>query len=131
MPRRIVWPVSRSVSRCSEGSARTILPSAVPNFSCSALAFDFTDTLITGSGKRMRSRTTGLAESHSVSPVSVSDSETSAMMSPARASSMGFASLANISTMRPIFSRLPRVVFCTEAPLASTPEYTRTKVSAP
>ena len=65
----------------------------------------------------MRSRITGLAESLRVSPVSVSASETSAMMSPARASSIGLASLANISTMRPIFSRLPRVVFCTEAPL--------------
>ena len=41
MPRRMVWPVSRSVSRCSEGSARTILPSAVPNFSCSALVLAF------------------------------------------------------------------------------------------
>ena len=77
---------------------------------------------MTGSGKRMRSSTTWLAESHSVSPVSVSDSETSATMSPARASSMGLASLANISTMRPIFSRLPRVEFSTEAPLTSTPE---------
>ena len=38
---------------------------------------------------------------------------------------------ANISTMRPIFSRLPRVVFITDMPLVSTPEYTRTKVSAP
>ena len=53
------------------------------------------------------------------------------MMSPARASSTGLASLANISTMRPIFSRLPRVEFCTEAPLVSTPEYTRMKVKAP
>ena len=44
------------------------------------------------------------------------------MMSPARASSIGFGSLANISTMRPIFSRLPRVEFWTEAPLVSTPE---------
>ena len=79
----------------------------------------------------MRSSTTGWSVSQSVSPVSVSASETSAMMSPARASSMGFASLANISTMRPIFSRLPRVVLVTDMPLVSTPEYTRTKVSAP
>ena len=111
MPRRIVWPVSRSVSRCSDGSARTILPSALPNFSCSALFFGLTETLMTGSGKRMRSSTTGSAASHRVSPVSVSDSDTSAMMSPARASSTGLASFANISTMRPIFSRLPRVEF--------------------
>ena len=53
------------------------------------------------------------------------------MMSPARASSIGFCFSANISTMRPIFSRLPRVVFVTDMPFASTPEYTRTNVSAP
>ena len=86
---------------------------------------------MTGSGKRMRSSTTWWSVSHSVSPVSVSASETSAMMSPARASSIGFCFSANISTMRPIFSRLPRVVFVTDMPLVSTPEYTRTKVSAP
>ena len=131
MPRRMVSLVSRSVSRCSEGSARTILPSAAPNFSASALSLAFTDTLMTGSGKRMRSRITWWSVSHSVSPVSVSASETSAMMSPARASSIGFCLSANISTMRPIFSRLPRVVFVTDMPLVSTPEYTRTKVSAP
>ena len=131
MPRRMVCPVSRSVSRCSEGSARTILPSADPNFSCSVLFFDFTETLMTGSGKRMRSSTTGAAVSHKVSPVSVSANDTKAMMSPARASSTGLASLANISTMRPIFSRLPRVEFMTDAPFVSTPEYTRTKVNAP
>ena len=45
MPRRIVSFVSRSVSRCSEGSARTILPSAAPNFSASAFVFAFTETL--------------------------------------------------------------------------------------
>ena len=44
----------------------------LPNFSCSALTFALTDTLMTGSGKRMRSSTTGLAVSQSVSPVSVS-----------------------------------------------------------
>jgi hypothetical protein len=95
------------------------------------LFFDFTDTLMTGSGKRMRSSTTGALASHNVSPVSVSASDTSAMMSPARASSIGFACCANISTIRPIFSRLPRVEFMIDMPFVSTPEYTRTKVSAP
>src|SRR5450432_775226 len=55
--------VSRSVSKCSEGSARTIFPNALPNFSCSALTLALTETLMTGSGKRMRSSTTSFAAS--------------------------------------------------------------------
>ena len=88
-------------------------------------------TLMTGSGKSIFSRMTGLSGSQSVSPVVVSLQPTRATMSPARATSMSVRSLAFISSMRPMRSRLFLTELSTDEPFSSTPEYMRANVSEP
>ena len=77
---------------------------------------------ITGSGKSIFSRITGLFGSHSVSPVRVSFSPASATMSPAKASLMSSRLFACICSMRPMRSRLSLTELSTPVPLDSTPE---------
>ena len=88
----------------------------------SARVFGSTDTLMTGSGKRMRSSRIGEDGSESVSPVSVSFIDTKAQMSPARTSSMSLVELACTSTMRPMRSFLSRVTLYIASPFLITPE---------
>mmetsp|Transcript_7447 Transcript_7447/g.12559 ORF Transcript_7447/g.12559 Transcript_7447/m.12559 type:complete len:327 (+) Transcript_7447:523-1503(+) len=122
MPSMTVWPDSSSREKRKEGSSAASLISALVILSWSALVFGSTDTLITGSGKSIFSRMTGEEGSHRVSPVVVSLQPTTAMMSPARASSMSIRSLAFISSMRPILSFLPLTELSTDWPFSSTPE---------
>ena len=84
MPFMIVWPNSWSVWTVKDGSSATILASATPSFSWSALDFGSMAISMTGAGKSIFSRITGdLIGSHRVSPVRVSFRPARATMSPA------------------------------------------------
>mmetsp|Transcript_35983 Transcript_35983/g.94661 ORF Transcript_35983/g.94661 Transcript_35983/m.94661 type:complete len:235 (+) Transcript_35983:894-1598(+) len=122
MPSITVWPDSSSREKRKDGSSAASLMSAFVILSWSAFVLGSTDTLMTGSGKSIFSRMTGALGSHSVSPVVVSLQPTSATMSPARATSMSVRSLAFISSMRPMRSRLPLTELRTEVPFSRTPE---------
>jgi len=130
MPRNMVWPVSRSVSRCSEGSARTILPSALPNFSCSALTFALTDTLMTGSGKRMRSSTTGSPNRTGYRRFRVGQRHQGDDVARARFFH-GIRFLGKHLDHAADFLALAAGRIQHRGALVNTPEYTRMKVSAP
>ena len=85
MPAMIVWPVSSSVLTWKVGSSSASRWIAVPSFSWSLLVFGSIATLMTGAGKVMDSRTTGVSASHSVSPVVVSFRPMTATICPATA----------------------------------------------
>mmetsp|Transcript_10554 Transcript_10554/g.22424 ORF Transcript_10554/g.22424 Transcript_10554/m.22424 type:complete len:225 (-) Transcript_10554:486-1160(-) len=122
MPSITVCPESSSRENRNEGSSCASLTSAMVIFSWSPFEFGSTDTLITGSGNSIFSRMTGLAGSQSVSPVVVSLQPTRAMMSPATAESRSVRSLAFISSMRPMRSRLFLTELRTEVPFSRMPE---------
>ena len=107
-----VWPDSGSLPTRNDGSSAARRDRATPIFSWSAFDRGSTATSITGSGNSIRSRITGLAASHSVSPVVVFFRPTSATMSPANASLISSRLFACISRMRPIRSRWSLTVFC-------------------
>ena len=80
----MVWPLSGSVETRKVGSSAASFCRATPSFSWSALDFGSMAISITGSGKSIFSRITGLLfGSHRVSPVRVSFRPASATMSPA------------------------------------------------
>ena len=60
MPEMIVWPVSSSVRTWKVGSSSASRWIAVPSFSWSPLVFGSIATLMTGAGKVIDSRITGL-----------------------------------------------------------------------
>mmetsp|Transcript_27897 Transcript_27897/g.75182 ORF Transcript_27897/g.75182 Transcript_27897/m.75182 type:complete len:231 (-) Transcript_27897:648-1340(-) len=122
MPEITVWPDSSSRLKRNEGSSCASLTRPSVIFSMSPLVLGSTATEITGSGKSIFSRMTGLEGSQRVSPVVVSLHPTMAMMSPAKAWSMSVRSLAFISSMRPMRSFLPLTELSTVAPLSTTPE---------
>ncbi len=66
MPAMIVWPVSSSVFTTKVGSSSARRWIATPSFSWSLFVFGSMATSITGAGKVIDSRTTGLAGSLSV-----------------------------------------------------------------
>ena len=113
MPLMTVWPVSWSVETRKVGSSWTRRPSAWPIFSWSAFDFGSMASSMTGSGKSIFSRITGLSGSHSVSPVVTLLRPARAMMSPARASFTSSRLLACISSMRPMRSLRSFVLFST------------------
>ena len=71
---------------------------------------------MTGTGKAMRSSTTGSSDEARVSPVPVSFRPTNAAMSPAETSLISARLSACIWNMRPMRSRLSLVVFITVSP---------------
>ena len=81
----IVCPVSKSVWTWKVGSSSASRWIAVPSFSWSLLVFGSIATLMTGAGKVIDSRITGLAGSQSVSPVVVSFRPMTATIDPATA----------------------------------------------
>ena len=83
MPEISVWPVSSFVCTWKVGSSSARRWRAMPIFSWSTFVFGSTATLMTGSGKSMFSRRTGLSGAHSVSPVTTCLMPTAAAMSPA------------------------------------------------
>ena len=127
----MVSPESSSVSTRNDGSSAIIFPIAMPIFSEPPLSFGFTAIEITGSGKIIGSSVTGCLGSQRVWPVCTFFMPTIAIMSPAWARSISLRSSACISTIRPIRSVFPVNELSIVSPLLSTPEYTRTKVSAP
>ena len=72
MPPISVWPVSSLSETVKVGSSADSFWIAVDIFSWSPLVLGSIATKITGAGKVMDSRTTGLATSQRVSPVVVS-----------------------------------------------------------
>ena len=90
--------------------------------SWSAFVFGSTATWMTGSGNSSASSTIGCRGSHSVSPVVVFFSPTTAMMSPAKMASLSSRWLACIWRMRPTRSFLSLVELVTVAPFGSVPE---------
>ena len=84
MPEMTVWPVSSSLRTRKVGSSSARRWIAAPSFSWSDLVFGSMATWMTGSGNVIDSRMTGLAGSHSVSPVVVCLRPCTAMMSPAQ-----------------------------------------------
>ncbi len=122
MPAMTVWPVSSSVFTRKVGSSSERRASAVASFSWSALVLGSMASLMTGSGKVIRSRITGSLASASVSPVVVLLSPTAATMSPAWIWSTSSRWLACIISSRPIRSLRSLVALTTEAPLLSEPE---------
>ena len=121
MPDRMVWPVSWSVRSRSEGSspASFCRPSVI--FSTASLVRGSTEMSITGTGKAIRSSTTGSSVEASVSPVPVSFRPTKAAMSPASTSLISARLSACIWNIRPMRSRWPLVVFITMSPDFSVP----------
>ncbi len=111
-----------SVSTRNDGSsaARRCRPWLI--FSWSAFVLGSTAISITGSGNVIVSRTTGSRGSHSVSPVVVSLRPASAMMSPAKASSISSRLFECIIIIRPMRSRLPLVEFSRLSPFFIVPE---------
>ncbi len=83
MPEITVWPVSSSVRTRKVGSSSDSAKSARPSLSWSDFVFGSTATWTTGSGNVSVSSTIGWVASHSVSPVVVVFSPTTATMSPA------------------------------------------------
>ena len=79
----------------------------MPIFSWSTLVLGSMETWITGSGKSMDSRITGLSSEQIVCPVRTSLKPTAAPMSPVRTSSMSSRLLACICSRRPMRSRRP------------------------
>ena len=63
MPEMIVWPVSSSRRTWKDGSSSASRWIAVPSFSWSPLVLGSMATLMTGAGKFIDSRITGLAGS--------------------------------------------------------------------
>ena len=122
MPRMIVWPVSLSVCTLKVGSSCMSLPSAMPIFSWSALVLGSIATAITGSGKFIASRMTGLSSSQIVSPVWTFFRPTAAAMSPAQTSLISSRLLACILRSRPMRSRLSLVELKTPEPASRWPE---------
>lgn len=122
MPSMTVSPDSSSREKRKDGSSAASLMSAFVILSWSDFVLGSTDTLITGSGKSIFSRITGLSNAQRVSPVVVSLQPTSATMSPARASSRSVRSLAFISNIRPMRSFLPETELRTMEPFLMTPE---------
>jgi len=96
---------SWSVPTRNEGSSCARRERAMPIFSWSAFVLGSTATSMTGSGNSMRSSTTGLLGSLSVSPVVVFFMPTSATMSPAKASLTSSRLFACMSRIRPMRSR--------------------------
>uniref|UniRef100_A0A0A9IEM7 Translation elongation factor G, putative n=1 Tax=Arundo donax TaxID=35708 RepID=A0A0A9IEM7_ARUDO len=86
---------------------------------------------MTGSGNSMRSSTTGLSGSQSVSPVIVSFRPASATMSPVIATVISSLLFACISRSLPILSFLSLLELRTYEPAINFPEYMRTNVSDP
>ena len=79
----IVWPVSSSLWTWKVGSSSASFWIAVPSFSWSPLVFGSIATSMTGAGKVIDSRITGLSGSDSVSPVVVCFRPFTATISPA------------------------------------------------
>ena len=79
----IVWPVSSSVWTWKDGSSSASRWIAMPSFSWSPFDFGSMATWMTGAGKFIDSRITGLQASQRVSPVVVSFRPMTATMSPA------------------------------------------------
>ena len=104
MPEISVCEVSSSTFTLKVGSSRASRWRESPSFSSSALVFGSIATAITGSGKSIDSSTIGRLGSHSVSPVRVSLSPTTAAMSPAATSVISSRLLACIRSRRPIRS---------------------------
>ena len=77
---------------------------------------------ITGAGKLMLSSTMGAFSSQRVSPVRMSLKPTTAPMSPASNTSMGFCLFECIWKMRLMRSFLPERVFFTYEPAGNLPE---------
>ena len=71
MPAMIVWPVSSSRTPGRSGPLGELLDRVTPSFSWSPLVLGSMATWMTGSGKVIDSRTTGLLMSARVSPVVV------------------------------------------------------------
>ncbi len=78
MPAMMVCPVSSLVKVRNEGSSWASFCIDMPSLSRSAWVFGSMAMEMTGSGKVMRSSTTGDLSSQSVSPVRVSRSPTAA-----------------------------------------------------
>ena len=91
-------------------------------FSTASLVRGSTEMSITGTGKAMRSSTTGSCGEASVSPVPVSFRPTKAAMSPADTSLISARLSACIWNIRPMRSRWSLVVFSTVSPDFSVPE---------
>ncbi len=90
-------------------------------FSTDSLVFGSTEMSMTGTGKAMRSSTTGSSAEASVSPVPVSFRPTKAAMSPAWTSLISARLSACIWNIRPMRSRWSLVVFITVSPDFSVP----------
>ena len=83
MPAMTTWPVSVSVLTRNVGSSAMSLASPMPSFSWSDFVFGSIASEMTGSGKSIASRMTGVFSSHTVSPVETDFRPTAAAMSPA------------------------------------------------
>ena len=81
----MVCPVSSSVLTWKVGSSSASRWIAMPSLSWSPLVLGSIATLMTGAGNVIDSRITGLARSHSVSPVEVSFRPITATICPAMA----------------------------------------------
>ena len=109
IPRSRVWPVIGSWLTLMVGSSRTSLARVVASLAWSALVLGSIVAAMTGSGKRMDSRTIGWLLRQSVSPVEMFFIEPMAAMSPAPTSLISFLLLACISRRRESFSSSPLV----------------------
>ncbi len=100
-------------------------------FSSSAFAFARTATERTGFGNSIPGKTIGAFFAHSVSPVEVFLSLTTAAMSPADTDSISFRSRPVIAWMGPMRSPSSCVEFRASLPALTVPEYTRRNDSSP
>ena len=96
MPAMMVWPVSSSVCTRKVGSSSASRWMAMPSFSWSDFVLGSMACSITGAGKSIDSSRTGLAGSHSVSPVVVSLRPITATILPAPTESISSRLLACI-----------------------------------
>mmetsp|Transcript_68925 Transcript_68925/g.162070 ORF Transcript_68925/g.162070 Transcript_68925/m.162070 type:complete len:257 (-) Transcript_68925:1321-2091(-) len=122
MPSMTVWLDSSSRLKRKEGSSAASFASASPNLSASFWESGSQETLITGSGNSIFSRTMGESMAHKVSPVVVSFKPTMAMMSPAWASLISSRLFECISTIRPMRSLDLVLGFHTISPAFTLPE---------
>ncbi len=100
----IVWFVSLSVWTRNVGSSCMSFASAMPIFSWSAFVFGSIESVMTGSGNFIDSRTTMWSRSQIVSPVVTLFRPTAAAMSPAQTSLISSRLFACIFRSRPMRS---------------------------
>ncbi len=104
IPAMIVWFVSLSVWTRNVGSSCMSFASAMPIFSWSTFVFGSIESVMTGSGNFMDSRTTTWFLSQIVSPVVTFFRPTAAPMSPAQISLISSRLFACILRRRPMRS---------------------------